>query len=147
MRTYDLLLGDGRRIRIVRQDRRGTVHLEARAFDMPHRPTVGRAELRLPVAGGLLGQVAVTVDPAYQRSGLDYRLGALLLLVGREAGLERLVSAAPVGDEASIDLLLRLGADSARREGETILHEIPVPRKRAPGRSGSWMLRDLHFRS
>jgi hypothetical protein len=140
MRSYDLILENGRRVRIVRTRLREVVVLTARAGDAPGRPVVARGELRLPPSGNSSGEVSLSVDSGYADTGLDYRLGALLLLAGREAGLERVIARLDPEDKAAIRLFRRLGARRAWYQRDLFVHEVPLSRKPEAGRSGTWML-------
>jgi hypothetical protein len=140
MRSYDLILEDGRRVRVVRARLPEAVVLTARAGGAPGRPVVARGELRLPPPGGSSGEVSLSVESGYAGSGLDYRLGALLLLAGREAGLDRVVARLRPEDEPGIRLFQRLGAGRAWYQSDLFVHEVPLSRRSRSVRSGTWML-------
>ena len=140
MRSYDLFLEDGRRVRIVRTRLREAVILTARAGGVPGQPVVARGELQLPSPGGSSGEVSLSVQPEFAGTGLDYRLGALLLLAGQEAGLDRVVARLRPEDEPAIRLFRRLGAKRAWYQGDLFVHEVLLSKRPGPGRSGTWML-------
>lgn len=140
MRSFDLILEDGRRVRVVRASRPEAVILTARPGGAPGRAVVARGELRLPPEGGSSGEVSLSVESGYAATGLDYRMGALLLLAGREAGLDRVIARLRPDDAPAIRLFRRLGAGRAWYQHDLFVHEVPLSRRSRSGRSGTWML-------
>ena len=134
MREYDITLSSGERVRIHREDLPNAVVLIAEGAER----VIGRAEL-LRRRSGASAEISVSLDPDYGVTDLGYRLGAVLMLSAREAGLKRVYAPLAFDDAVGIELFRKLGAIRAHFTRGSFVQEIPVE-ERSSVPSGTWNL-------